>query len=310
MNRNEVHIWNPLSITLIGDPFDNYGGLSVASPITACIYIEAYKSDKTTIEFTEDLLCNPYNQLNIKLLSKAIRLFVEQIRGYLGLPTLRIRIDSDLPLITSLGASTAIGVGLARALILLHSGYEPTFRQLVKFTNFFSDLIGIKCRQIDIASITTKSIILFNGASMKVIDKVKKPTGFPNLMVIYTNYINHKPLEKRLHELKGFMGHIVSASSNLAKEFYSAIKKKQYISISPLLNMHYILQSILGMNNINTDLLFNELISERRGGIKILDSEGSYILSIVDEYHLKKIVELINRINGYMFNIELYGGDD
>lgn len=175
MKINEIHVSEPLSIVLIGDPSHKYGEYAVASPLNAYLYIEAYESDDTTIELPSDIKEDSLNEFDVEYLSRCIYMSIENVRFLLESPPLRMMIDPDLPLMGCLGSICSLGIGLSPSLIRLYSGKDPTTGQSINFANQFYRGIIWEVPHINLNSILSRSTIPFDGSSSKVIDRIDDP---------------------------------------------------------------------------------------------------------------------------------------
>jgi hypothetical protein len=158
-------------------------------------------------------------------------------------------------------------------------------------------------------SILSRSTILFDGSSSKVIDRIDNPC-IPRRTFLLISRERRDFGSNMEFGTRRYLGRIVNLSSILSKRFFYELGRGNHDEISDILNMFYGIQSAFRINNKVNDLIFYEMIDRApRFGAKILGSGPfSYLLALVGDDELETLNSVIKDTEVSIIELDIYDG--
>ena len=188
-----VNVKQPAKIILYGEHFVVHGSYAVALTINKFLYITVYKNSSfgLTIQFRDGSSVSYDTDADVKIIK-----YLRFLSSKLGINDIYVELKLDFPISAGLGSSASMAVGLSEALYKLKYGYSPSSKVLYELADKFEKLVHGNPSGIDLNTILSKKIILYDGTSKRVIDAIHDIKKLKFIMVSYASYEEWPPLNE------------------------------------------------------------------------------------------------------------------
>ncbi len=271
-----MYVKEPAKIILFGEHFVVHGSCAVSFAIDRFVHvnISLAKSFNLTIKFYDGSMFSYDIDSDVDIVKYA-RFLMDKLK----IPQkINVNIQLDFPISAGLGSSASMAAALAKALSMLKYGYIPSFQTIYDLANEFEKRVHGNPSGIDLHTILTRKIILYDGKSKRILDS----TINENLKVIIADTLDRRKtgvLVSNVAKIKSryvdLFNKLVDISNVIAKEGFKILKYNGAIEeLGKLMMINHGLLYSIGVSTKRIDNLIHTAIENGALGAKLTGAGG------------------------------------
>lgn len=306
---DEVLVREPGKIIVFGEHFVVHGSRALSLAINSFVNIHVAVDDAISITLmTNDKKIFDLTDQRENSISKYIYTLISS----LSLPPVNLKIEVGFPISAGLGSSASIASGIARALYTLKFNRAPDKDEVYRMADRLERDIHGNPSGIDLNTILEGGIILYDGASRKVVEKfyrddipfVITDTGDRRITGRLVGSV--ADMKRRVGEIFGLL---VRTADSISQLGFKLLRRGDLEGLGRLMMINQGLLYAIGVSNSKIDYLIYKSLDMGAYGAKLTGAGGGgCIISLCDEGVAGDIADEFNKMGYPSFIVHPYSG--